>query len=380
MRSAALLLAFFGCSFSHAVYFPLPAGHREAFMANVGGAMESSPGNVLFNPAGLGFRGVDRLNLSVSGTAIAVQELTVPGYDMNPQDLSLRPLMATGIYGTEFGTAAVFVASPMAMDIIGSMNSTVGGYDVSQFYSSSSQVIKMGGAFSSRWTEDMAWGIAGGLQFGNLNSHGYSKIKLGSNLYSTIFSEGEEKRKALFLTPGIMIRPFDFWTVGFSAQVMPVFLESKGVEFTSTHAAATPTTVEENTYSYDPNGTSSIYLRLGQAFKLMGRNTMYLDITHSTASSTKSYDGDENKTSAYTTYALGWRNTSLEGWQPLLGYSYTSHEEQEMHLSTGGVSIIRGKSELILGAYYMASISSAESVAGPEYINYGIMFSSNVAY
>ncbi|UXR64141.1 hypothetical protein EZJ49_13830 [Bdellovibrio bacteriovorus] len=374
----AVLVTVFS-SVSHAIYFPLPAGHREAFMGNVGGAMEASPGNALYNPAGLGFRSTNKLSLSVSGTALTSHEMKSEKSDLSPSDYSVRPLMAAGIYPTSMGTVAVFVASPMMLSLGGFVDTQDGVYSTSSLSSMDSQLLKVGAAFGSSHGDSFSWGISSGVQLGNSKTHTYSKVRTGGNLYASVFAETESKMKGVFVLPGVQVKPMANWTVGFSAQFIPVMLESKSVEYTAVHYAATPNTVNEETDSFTPVNESPYYLRFANGFNLMAGNDVFVDVTYSSESSMNDSDGKVETDEAFFMYSIGWRNKSFESWQPMAGYNYSALESATNHLSSAGVAFVRGRSELILGGYYMASVPK-EANSRFEYSSYGFMFSSNVAY
>ncbi|MGE9745707.1 hypothetical protein [Bdellovibrio bacteriovorus] len=365
-------------SSAFAIYFPLPAGHRESFMGNAGGAMESSPGSALYNPAGLGFRSTNKLSLSVSGTALTSHQMKNNSSDLSPSDYSVRPLLASGIYPTEWGTGAVFVASPMMLSLGGLMNTQGGSYNTSSLTSLDSQLLKVGAAFGAAVNDSLSWGISAGLQLGDSRTHSYNKISTGGNLYATMFTETENKNKGLFVLPGIQIKPVANWTVGFSAQFMPVMLESKAVEYTAVHYVATPNTVNEEAVSYEPVKQSPYYLRLANGFNLLAGNDLFVDVTYTSESSLRDADGVVENEESFVVYSVGWRNKSFESWQPMAGYSHTSINNSTNHLTSAGVAIVRGRSELILGGYYMASVPKGDDAF--EYSSYGFMFSSNVAY
>nr|BFD68614.1 hypothetical protein HAGR004_36360 [Bdellovibrio sp. HAGR004] len=377
LLSAVLVTVF--SSVSYAIYFPLPAGHREAFMGNAGGAMEASPGNALYNPAGLGFRATNKLSLSVSGTALTQHEMKSGKSDLSPGDYSVRPLMASGIYPTSWGTGAVFVASPMMLSLNGLLSAPSGAYDVSSLTSLDSQVLKVGAAFGSSRSESFAWGISSGLQLGNSRSHSYTKLRTGGNLYATMFTETESRIKGVFVLPGLQFKPVAQWTLGLSAQFMPVLLESTAVDYTAVHAVATPNTVNEETVSYQPVGDSPYYVRLANGFNLLAGNDVFIDVTYTSESTTKDADGQVESDEAFFVYSVGWRNKSFESWQPMAGYSHSATGNVTNHLSSAGVAFVRGRSELILGGYYMTSVPK-EANNTLDYSSYGFMFSSNVAY
>ncbi|MFV3408078.1 hypothetical protein ACNH6C_05705 [Bdellovibrio bacteriovorus] len=365
-------------SSAFAIYFPLPAGHREAFMGNAGGAMESSPGNALYNPAGLGFRSTNKLSLSVSGTALTSHQMKNSSSDLSPSDYSVRPLLASGIYPTEWGTGAVFVASPMMLSLDGLLNTQGASYNSSTLTSLDSQLLKVGAAFGAAINDSILWGISSGLQLGDSRTHSYNKVSTGGNLYATIFTETENKNKGLFILPGIQIKPVANWTLGLSAQFIPVMLESKAVDYTAVHYVATPNTVNEETVSYEPVKQSPYYLRLANGFNLLAGNDVFVDVTYTSESSLRDAEGVVENEESFVVYSVGWRNKSFESWQPMAGYSHTSINNSTNHLTSAGVAIVRGRSELILGGYYMASVPNEDNVF--EYSSYGFMFSSNVAY
>ncbi|MFV8248835.1 hypothetical protein [Bdellovibrio bacteriovorus] len=365
-------------SSAFAIYFPLPAGHCEAFMGNAGGAMESSPGNALYNPAGLGFRSTNKLSLSVSGTALTSHQMKNSSSDLSPSDYSVRPLLASGIYPTEWGTGAVFVASPMMLSLDGLLNTQGGSYNSSTLTSLDSQLLKVGAAFGAAINDSISWGISSGLQLGDSRTHSYNKVSTGGNLYATIFTETENKNKGLFILPGIQIKPVANWTLGLSAQFIPVMLESKAVDYTAVHYVATPNTVNEETVSYEPVKQSPYYLRLANGFNLLAGNDVFVDVTYTSESSLRDAEGVVENEESFVVYSVGWRNKSFESWQPMAGYSHTSINNSTNHLTSAGVAIVRGRSELILGGYYMASVPNEDNVF--EYSSYGFMFSSNVAY
>lgn len=347
-------------------------------MGNAGGAMESSPGNALYNPAGLGFRSTNKLSLSVSGTALTSHQMKNSSSDLSPSDYSVRPLLASGIYPTEWGTGAVFVASPMMLSLDGLLNTQGGSYNSSTLTSLDSQLLKVGAAFGAAINDSISWGISSGLQLGDSRTHSYNKVSTGGNLYATIFTETENKNKGLFILPGIQIKPVANWTLGLSAQFIPVMLESKAVDYTAVHYVATPNTVNEETVSYEPVKQSPYYLRLANGFNLLAGNDVFVDVTYTSESSLRDAEGVVENEESFVVYSVGWRNKSFESWQPMAGYSHTSINNSTNHLTSAGVAIVRGRSELILGGYYMASVPNEDNVF--EYSSYGFMFSSNVAY
>ncbi|WP_232468985.1 hypothetical protein [Bdellovibrio bacteriovorus] len=298
--------------------------------------------------------------------------------DLSPSDYSVRPLLASGIYPMEWGTGAVFVASPMMLSLDGLLNTQGGSYNSSTLTSLDSQLLKVGAAFGAAINDSISWGISSGLQLGDSRTHSYNKVSTGGNLYATIFTETENKNKGLFILPGIQIKPVANWTLGLSAQFIPVMLESKAVDYTAVHYVATPNTVNEETVSYEPVKQSPYYLRLANGFNLLAGNDVFVDVTYTSESSLRDAEGVVENEESFVVYSVGWRNKSFESWQPMAGYSHTSINNSTNHLTSAGVAIVRGRSELILGGYYMASVPNEDNVF--EYSSYGFMFSSNVAY
>lgn len=179
MRNLILLLVLMGSVSAEAVYYPLPAGHRESFMANAGSAMKSSPGNVLYNAAGLGFRDTDKMSLSVSGTALGNQNFSSAQFDTEPEEMTIRPLMAAGIYPTQVGTAAVFVANPINISLIGGTVTNSGGVDITTLLQSKSEVVKIGAGFGALLGQRWSWGVTGGLILESTQHHTPSGRRAG---------------------------------------------------------------------------------------------------------------------------------------------------------------------------------------------------------
>lgn len=379
MQKLVLLLILVGSASADAVYYPLPAGHRESFMANAGSAMKSSPGNPLYNAAGLGFRDTDKMSLSVSGTALGNQTFSGSQFDTEPEEMTIRPLMAAGIYPTRFGTAALFVANPINVSLIGGTASTSAGVDITTLLQSKSEVIKIGAGFGAPLGERWAWGLSGGLILDSTQHHSYSKWTQGGAFAATTFIEGSTKQRVVFLAPALMGQVTDHWTVALSMQALPLSLESTGREFVSTQRSDAPTTITQDSRRYDPHVEEPMTFNLGQSFALIGGNMFYLDVAYLTESKSRDSDGTIEDYDSYWSAAVGWRNTSMDSFEPLMGYARTELASGVNHLVSGGILLTRGRSELILGAYYMKNEPKDET-NGMKFTTYGVMFSSNVAY
>ncbi|WP_374029314.1 hypothetical protein [Bdellovibrio bacteriovorus] len=379
MRLGFILLNVLVGTSAVAVDYPLPAGHREAFMANTGAAMVASPGNVLFNPAGLGFRDTDKLSLSVSGNAISSQKFDIPYQKIVPQEMTIRPTLAASIYPTTFGTGAFFVANPLAFQIIASSSQSLsGGYFLNSTQKVRQDAIVIGGSFGSSLGERFAWGVSGGVQTGTDESTHYFTLTQGGAYASTQFAQRDEKKTAIIVIPGIMAKVTEAWTVGLSMKLLPFFIESTATEFSSKLESTSPTTIQETVTTYDPQAEASMAVRLGQNFSLIGGNRVNLDVVYNSQSKTRNADGTIDTSAEDWFYAFGWRNTSPEGWEPLFGYARGESEPATSDLITAGVSITKRRNEIIVGAFHMGTTPKSEN--GSKFSSYGIMFSSNVAF
>ncbi len=381
MNNLVLLVLISALSFisskSFAVGYPLPVGHQESFMANTGAALEDSPGNVIYNPAGLGFRTSKDLNLTVSGNALGQQRFQLNGLEDETSDLKMRPLLAAGVYSMGDGFASVYIANPVSIKIIQGQNVTVGAVNSRVALDIQFDVITGGVAYGALINKDFSWGIGAGLYYTTQEIHNYYSIVQSGVSAQTSYSESRAKSTKLILTPGIMLRAADFWTLGFSGQILPWNINSTASQLQSQTNSANPTQVTQSSLTYDPSPSFSYGLTLGQQLTL-GNNHLYLDVNYSGKSTQKGSDGEEQKSPESWSYNFGWKNSTSEKWQPLAGFSYSDLNTSESYLATAGLSMMQRRNELVLGAYFQKNNPKVSSSSPSDSI--GVMFSSNVAY
>lgn len=376
--SLFLIIAFsFITQKSLAVAYPFPVGHQESFMANAGVALEDSPGNVIYNPAGLGFRTTKDLSLTVSGNALGRQRFELSGMEPETSDLKMRPLLAAGVYAMGDGYASVFVANPISLKIVQGQTTSSGGEDLRSSLNVEYDVITGGVAYGGLINKDLSWGLAGGFYYSTEEVRSYYSIKKSAVFAKTSLREDHGQTLRLILTPGLMWKVSDVWTVGLAGQIFPWNISSSGKQLSSSTDSANPTEVTESSTAFAPDPGVSYGLSLGQQL-IFKQNNFFFDVNYSGKSSQTDSAGQNLKTLDFWSYSFGWKNKAFEKWQPLAGVSYTDQGDAEDYLLTAGAAVPERRNELVVGFYYQKIQPKVLSSSPSESI--GIMFSSNVAY
>lgn len=377
MKAKIALLILTLSSVAQAVNYMGPVGHREAFLANAGGAMTDSPGNVLLNPAGLGFRHNEQSSLSVSGNAIARQSFDVPQYAVDPEEMTVRPLLAAGIYPAQLGTLAVFFANPTAFNIYGGSETNESGVAVKSLLRVEYQELGAGLSYARQIHNDLAWGVSAGVSVETQKSFGYFRASQPGVTASTGFNLTEQKSTSLFITPGILYKATESWNVGFSMKATVDISSTANTTRFSTDSSS-PTTVEESSTSFDPHGTNPYEFRLGQEFIFSPRSSLYFDVIYEGSGSSYNANNEKFLTDESWAGALGYRHGFFGNLDALGGYSYTETSSSYFNSFTAGIAMNQRSNELIVGGFYQVSISRESGNAG--FNSYGIIFSSNVEY
>lgn len=360
-----------------AAAFILPVGHKEAFMASTGIAYEDSPGNPIYNPAGIGFRKSKDLSLTVSATALEKQRFELSGNfsdDSTGSDLNIRPMLAAGIYPLWDGQAAVFVANPAVVQIAQSQSENTDRASVR--FSMNSDNIQGGVAYAALLNPDLSVGLALGIEYNTQKVYTYASQFDGA-VAKTQYQQVRSKQVVLYLMPAVMWKATDWWTLGFTVQSAPVHIDSNADSFSSTTDSSNPTQIATQKNNFDPAGREPVEVSLGQQFKFLAQH-IYLDLIYATASTGKDAAGSTLEQNDGWGASLGWRTEQFERLQPMAGVSYGKLPGSENYLYTAGVSIPTRQSELVLGGYYQKNVA-LESGSSP-FESIGILFSTSVDY
>ncbi|WP_413612695.1 hypothetical protein [Bdellovibrio sp. HCB-110] len=377
MRLHLFFLILLAGSTCFAVNYSGPIGHREAFLANAGGGMAESPGNVLLNPAGLGFRQNKESSLTVSGNAISRQEFNVSQYAVDPEEMSIRPLLAAGIYPTNYGTMAIFISNPTSFKIYGGSSSSESGVNIKTLLRVDYEELAAGMTWAREIHPHFSWGVSAGIGVETQKSYGYALASQTGVTAVTSFSLTEQKTVSLFIVPGVLFKATDHWNVGLSMKAL-ADLSSSATTMRFRTNSSSPTTVEELNNSYDPNGTSPLSFRLGQEFIFSANHDVYLDLIYQGASSSYNANNEKFLTDEIWSGALGYRNSFSNDVETLWGYSYARSGSADSNSLTAGVALERRNNEFIFGLYYLSSVPREADTGG--FNSYGVMFSSNVEY
>lgn len=111
---------------------------------------------------------------------------------------------------------------------------------------------------ANQWRSDFSWGISTGLKMATQKSYGYVTALQTGVTAMTSFNQTDQKTVSLFVIPGVLYKPTEYWNVGFSAKVLPVDLSSSARTMTSQMSSGNPTTIEGTEKSYDANGTNPL--------------------------------------------------------------------------------------------------------------------------
>nr|WP_295902587.1 hypothetical protein [uncultured Bdellovibrio sp.] len=360
-----------------AVNYAGPVGHREAFLANSGGAMIDSPGNVLLNPAGLGFRQNKETALSVSGNAVARQEFNVSQYSVDPEEMTVRPLLAASVFPTQYGTMAVFLANPTAFRIYGGSEYTTSGVAVKTLLRIDYQELATGVTFANTVNSDLAWGVSAGVSIETQKSYGYTRAFQTGVTAATSFNLTEQKTVSLFVTPGLLYKATDFWHIGLSMKTLADISSTANTQRFAT-SSSSPTTVEETDKSFDPNGTNPFAYRLGQEFIFSPANSLYFDVVYVSATSAYNSNNEKYLNDEVWEGSLGYRHGFSGSYELLTGYAYTQSQNADFNMFSAGLSMNRRNNEFIVGVYYLSN--TPKDAASSGFNSYGVLFSSNVEY
>ena len=376
MKSFFVILFLLFAEGAFAVISPFPVGHLESFMANTGAALEDSPGNVIYNPAGLGFREAKELNISVSGNALGQQHFQLEGLEQQSNDLKLRPLLTAGIYPIADGMGAVFVANPISFKIFQGTQSESGAAQAKANVTVDTDNIAAGVSYARNLNSSFSWGVSTGVTFSSTETYAYSSYQT-SSIAATEYQESHTKNSIIFLMPGIMWKITPDWTVGASMNFTPVTLNDEASRVDSVTNSATPTQISQTTVKYKTHSKEDPDVLLGTQVRL-GLHRLFTDVAYNGVESAQNENGVNTTSSAFWSYSVGWKYDRAGQFQPMAGLGYADRVISTDYIATAGCSILNRANELILGLYYTKSDS--RSSTDSSYDSVGVMFSSSLNY
>ncbi|WP_413559812.1 hypothetical protein [Bdellovibrio sp. HCB209] len=353
-----------------------PIGHEEALMANVGTALPASPGNPLFNPAGMAFFTTNRLNITVSGNALEQHHFQLTGLDEDSQQSSIRPLLANSIFPVGTGYLSIYVTNPVAIKMLQSRMDTVSGYNVHMRFSFDADVIQGGLAYANLINKNMGWGISLGADYSTQEQNIYTYIGTSSAV-TTEYRHERKKYLQPTITPGFLWEISDSYKLGLSGTLKLPTVFAEGLFYGAETDSSTPTTVDESFVIYNPRISPSYKLSIGQLLKIYNQEFL-LDVSYGSRIDSKDKAGASSSTSEYKDYGIAWRGSAFNKVKPLAGFAYTDQSTSESYLFTGGITIQDRANVFALGAYYQKNQPKVSNSS--PYDGIGLMASSNVIY
>ncbi|MBO9667510.1 MAG: hypothetical protein J7501_11945 [Bdellovibrio sp.] len=345
-------------------------------MANTGIALPGSPGNVIYNPAGMAFAAIAELNLTVSGNALEQQRFELDDLrEENNSNISIRPMMAASAFPLWNGYASLFVANPTSLKIVQGQNTVAGGTTTRTTFRLESNAILFGASYASLINQSLGWGLTAGLTYTTQDYHSYTAFTT-AGAAATAFRDNRTKVTQFHIDPGVMWKALPNWTLGFSVIYLPFSFNSDGNEFTSSTNSSSPTTVTQNNVDFDPDNSQEYVVNLGQE-AVFGNQHILFDISYGSSATENSAQG-KNTNPEHWTYSAGWKSASNSKWQPIAGFAYTDYRRSENYLATAGIMLQQRKNELGIGGYYQKNNSKDPNSSPFE--GFGVMFSSNVEY
>lgn len=331
--------------------YSFPVGHQEGFLGNSGGAMMASPGNVLLNPAGLGFYELENLKISVSGNALTSETYDLGDLGTEKEVGSARPTFVAGMFKLGSGRAAVFASEPSSMAIETNIDQKVGEAKATGAVRAVSRQWIMGMTWAKKIDDGTSWGLSMGLS--QREAHQYSIINiLGVDSAQSSFNQFDSKTKSLFVSPGYLWHPTEKWTMALSGALNPLALESKATEYVTESNSTAPAAITEKTTHFDPKGWKSNSIKIANALKANERDTLFVDTSYQGAVKAKVAGGSEVTKTGFWVWSLGWKRTVNASTDLMMGYSNGQYESAQSRLFTiGSMKRIHG-SQIAYGAFY----------------------------
>ncbi|WP_413586291.1 hypothetical protein [Bdellovibrio sp. HCB274] len=363
-------------SFAHSAASMYPMGHQEALLGNAGVALPASPGNSIFNPAGLAFYETKGLNLTVSGNALEQQRFEMSGLESEDATFNIRPLLANSIVPVGRGYGSFYLAYPMSLNIQQVQSAQYSGYGLQMRYSLDYDVIQMGLAYAGLLRKDFGWGLAVSASYASMVANSYYSV---TNISGAVTNYQNSKTKYLqpSLRPGVLWEVNSWYNVGLTAELRLPLLMDENFVFKSATDSSTPSTVNTEKIIYKSETAASYSLTLGQKIQVSS-NDVLLDVNFNDSYDYKGEGGKTESSPEVWIYSIGWTPSGKTKWKPALGFAFGNTGTSENQVYTAGVIVNERSNELVLGAYYQKNNPKVANTTPNSTI--GLMFSSNVIY
>jgi hypothetical protein len=372
MRYWLLLILIAGPSLSQASYFFSPVGSSEAFLGNAGTALTCSPGSAIYNPAGLGFC-EGHLNLSISGTSIAYQEIEGSAFQRETGSLKSSTLLTSAIFSVndDIHMGFYYAYPTNTQDYLRTQDDN--GNTVTQELQRQAALagISYGGMVDETW----AWGFSVGVTWNEMSSDTISNT-ISAGTLTTLHQKIIESENYLILNPGALWRMNDHYDLGLTLQWRALNLYAEGDSYQN-QTSTGQTTINESFHRYTPHTDQIFGMTLGQALHWNEKSILF-DVSYAPRYALPTTPSEQKVDLSLFNFSLGWKSPFVMATQLLAGFSYTEIQDQKNYLASLGVSFHKRTFEGNLGVYYQ--YAKNENVGAVNSDTLGFLYSSTLNY
>ncbi|WP_413587145.1 hypothetical protein [Bdellovibrio sp. HCB274] len=358
-----MLITFFLPALSHASLFMSPVGSAEAFLGNAGTALPCSSGSTVYNPAGIGFC-KDKVNLSVSGSSIAYQELDGSAFQRETGTLKSGTLLASAILPyNEVIHTGLFYSYPTNTQNYVRLENSDGSTVTAELQR---QMALAGLAYGGMIHSRLSWGLSVAMSWGETADDIVSNTPAPGSL-TTLTQKRIETENFLILKPGLLWQAHENYDLGLTVQWRGVNIYAEG-ELYQNQMSTGQTDKDETFRRYTPHTDNIFGFTLGQAFHFYDQDLL-LDLTYAPEYT----DGSE-----LFNVSLGWRIPFYQNTKWLSGVSYSNMTEHENILLTAGFQIHQRTYEGNIGLFYQYMKNKDVGAINSDTV--GFLYSSAINY
>jgi hypothetical protein len=352
--------------------FLSPVGHREAFLGNAGVALASSPGSVLYNPAGIAF--TDAPAISLSGSAVTYQEFSEHDFARTTGVLKSQSLLTSAIFsGNEDIRVAIFYAFPGNIEDYGRTVTTDATAQTIKNYEMERQLALGGIAYAGLINSQLAWGAGFNIAFRELNGLLIQEV-ITSGTGELFTEKTREQLVSFVLTPGFIWKVNPSYDVGVNFQWKVADLYATGDFFRSTMATGDPRPMEVS-QGYTPYSDDLLGVTVGQVF-FWGTQRWLLDISYAPSSGVRLEQKDD--VAELKNISVGWEMPIKSNVDILAGVSYSDLSDLHFVFLTGGLAFQQRSFDGNIGIFLKAVQSEISGQADSTTI--GFLYSSSIEY
>lgn len=371
MKYYLLLLIFLSPACSWASYFFSPVGSQEAFLGNSGVGLLCSPGSPLYNPAGLGFCEY-QLNLTVSGTAIAYQEMQDPAFHNQTGSFTSSTLLTSAIFSVdEKIKTGFFYSYPANIDNTFRVEDSSGGVTAKDVRFQGAQAGLSYGALTN---ETMAWGFSVAFTWNEMTTDSViNTVSVGTT--TSLNQKRFEQQNYITLNPGFVWRARDDYSIGATLQWRALNIYSEG-DLYQNQLSTGDTQATETFGRYTPHTDSILGVTVGQVFRFSDK-TFLFDMSYAPQFALPSTPIEQQSDLSLFNVSTGIK-IPVRSVRWLVGGNYTQISNQSISMLSTGINYNNRTYEANFGLYYKYSQNKEVGASNSDTL--GFMYSSSVNY